>query len=160
MLLFRGGSENPRVALLRRVALFEGLKRSQLITISELLHERQYVAGEVVFDEGDEGQALFIVTSGKVKARRRTVPGAPEVEFGPGEFFGELALLVDAPRSSEIRAVEDATLLALFRADFVALLERHSKIGSRISITLARDLAGKLRRFIGGSGDETSRAKL
>jgi CRP-like cAMP-binding protein len=148
MFLWKTKAENPRVALLRKVELFQDLKRSQLVIVSELLHERDYLKGEVVFDEGDVGQALFMVVAGRVKARRPRSRDAAEVEFGPGKFFGELALLDDAPRSSQVIAAEDSTLLALFRTDFLALLETHSRIASQVSLALARDLAGKLRRFI------------
>ena len=147
MLFGKKETQDPRTRLLKDIALFGDLSRRQLRIISALMHERTYVAGEIVFDEGEQGQALYIVISGRVAAQRRDADG-PGVEFGPGTFFGELALLEDAPRSSSIRALEDTTLVALFRTDFLALLETHSRIASRVSLALARDLAGKLRRFI------------
>lgn len=143
-----GKKKNPRLAQLKSVSLFNDLKLSQLRIVNGLLHERNYLENEIIFDEGDEGQALYIVASGKVRTHRADRPDNVFVDFGPGEFFGELALLEDAPRSSSTRAVEDTVLLALFRTEFLSLLELHSSIGSKISYALARDLSRKLRKAI------------
>jgi CRP/FNR family transcriptional regulator, cyclic AMP receptor protein len=148
MLFSLGKKKNPRMAQLKGVSLFTDLKLSQLRIVNSLLHERNYLANEIIFDEDDEGQALYIVISGKVRVERVGLDDKKNVEFGPGEFFGELALLEDAPRTSTARATEDSVLLALFRTEFLSLLELHSTIGSKISYALARDLAGKLRRSI------------
>lgn len=147
MLFFLGKKKNPRLAQLKAVSLFSALKLGQLRIVNSLLHERQYLQDEIIFDQGDEGQALYIVVSGKVRTSRS---GAPDhyVDFGPGDFFGELALLEDAPRSTSARAMEDTVLLALFRAEFLSLLELHSSIGSQISYALARNLSRKLRMAI------------
>lgn len=148
MLFFTEKRKNPRFAQLKNVTLFAGLKLSQLRIVNGLLHERNYLENEIIFDGGDEGQALYIVISGKVRTHRDDLPVDAYVDFGPGEFFGELALLEDAPRSTSARAVEDTVLLALFRTEFLSLLELHSSIGSKISYALARDLSRKLRKLI------------
>jgi CRP-like cAMP-binding protein len=148
MQLFLGPRSHPRVSQLKKVPLFAGLSRKQLDQINNLLHERLYLRDEFIFDEGDEGQALFIVLSGKVRTWRQDDPSHYATEFGPGEFFGELALLEGAPRATEARAVEDSVVVALFRTDFLALLDTQSKIASKISYALALDLGRKLRRVI------------
>jgi CRP/FNR family cyclic AMP-dependent transcriptional regulator len=112
------------------------------------MHERNYLADEVIFDEGEEGQGLFLVLSGRVKI---VLPaGAPTLllELGPGAFFGEVALLDQSVRSAQARAVEDTQIVVLFRAEFYSLLETHSNIASRISFQLARVLAARLRQSV------------
>lgn len=154
MLFSLGKKKNPRLAQLKAVSLFTELKLSQLRIVNSLLHERNYLPNEIIFDQDDEGQALYIVASGKVRVHRIDLPEDKFVEFAPGEFFGELALLEDAPRTSSARAAEDTVLLALFRTEFLSLLELHSSIGSKISYALARDLSRKLRMAITSTPSE------
>ena len=116
--------------------------------VDSLMHERRYLAQEVVFDEGEEGQGLFVVLSGRVKI---TLPGDVNsvlIELGPGAFFGEVALLDQSVRTAQARAIEDAQIVVLFRAEFLSLLETHSSIASRISFQLARVLAARLRQAV------------
>lgn len=148
--MFFGSASNrhPRVALLKNVVLFKDLSRRQLAQIDHLFHERRYLADEVIFDQGEEGQGLFVLLEGRVKIG---LPGAASgslIEFGPGSFFGEVALLDESVRTAQARAVEDSLLVVLFRAEFYSLLETHSVIASRISYQLARVLAARLRQAV------------
>jgi CRP/FNR family cyclic AMP-dependent transcriptional regulator len=70
------------------------------------------------------------------------------LEFGPGSFFGEVALLDQSVRTAQARAIEDTCIVTLFRAEFYSLLQTHSSIASRISFQLARVLATRLRQNI------------
>ena len=148
-MLFRlGSASNPRLHLLKHVVLFKDLSLRELGMIDSMLHERRYLAGEVIFDEGEEGQGLFVLLEGRVKITR---PGSdPDIllEFGPGSFFGEVALLDQSVRTAQARAVEDSFIVALFRAEFYSLLQTHSAIASRISFQLARVLASRLRQAV------------
>ena len=87
------GHRNPRLELLKHVVLFKDLSWHDLAVIDSMLHQREYLAGEVIFDEGEEGQGLFIVLSGRVKTTRQGTTRGVLLEFGPGSFFGEVALL-------------------------------------------------------------------
>jgi CRP/FNR family cyclic AMP-dependent transcriptional regulator len=148
-MLFRLGSpRSPRLELLKHVVLFKDLSWHDLGVIDNLLHERNYLAGEVIFDEGEEGQGLFIVLSGRVKTTRQGTTRGVLLEFGPGSFFGEVALLDQSVRTAQARAIEDTTIVVLFRAEFYVLLETHSAIASRVSFQLARILATRLRQNI------------
>ena len=148
-MLFRLGSHrNPRLHLLKSVVLFKDLSTRDLMMVDNLFHDRSYLADEVIFDRGEEGQGLFIVLQGRVKI---TLPGTgitTGLEFGPGSFFGEVALLDQSVRTAQARAVEDTQIVALFRAEFYSLLETHSTIASRISFQLARVLAARLRQAV------------
>jgi CRP/FNR family transcriptional regulator, cyclic AMP receptor protein len=139
---------NPRLQLLKNVVLFKDLSMRDLAMVDGLMHAREYLADEVIFDEGEEGQGLFVVLSGRVKI---TLPASANnllLDLGPGAFFGEVALLDQSVRTAQARAVEDTQIVALFRAEFYSLLETHSAIASRISFQLARVLAARLRQAV------------
>ena len=139
---------NPRLQLLKNVVLFKDLSMRDLAMVNSLMHERRYIADEVIFDEGEEGQGLFLVLSGRVKI---TLPANVDqvlIELSPGAFFGELALLDSSIRTAQARAIEDSQIVALFRAEFYSLLDTHSAIASRISFQLAKVLAARLRQTV------------
>ncbi len=142
--------DTPRIGQLRALSLFATLTAGELRVVDDLLHERRYLQGEIVFDEGDEGQALYIVLSGKVLICRQGQPETERLaEVPAGLVFGELALLDGAPRAAQARAAEDCVLASLARGDFHDLLETHAVIASKISHQLAIELGQKLRqRFV------------
>jgi CRP-like cAMP-binding protein len=146
MLGFRNKqAEHPRIAQIRQLFLFATLRPRELRVVDGLLHERNYLKDEIVFDEGEEGQALYIVLAGRVLICRQGEPAAGRIaEISPGTLFGELALLDGAPRTAQARAAEDCKLAALSRSDFDGLVETHGAIASKIALQLARDLGKKL----------------
>ena len=143
---------SPRLHRLKKSALFDSLSPLELKIVDGLLHERRYLTDEIVFDEGEEGQALYLITSGRVVIRR--AQGADSVlvaNLGPGSVFGDLALLDDSPRTAQARALEDCELAVFFRADFMGLMETDAVIGYKISLALARLIGQRLRDWMGGS---------
>ncbi len=152
MFSFSKDEEFPRLRQLRELSLFSTLRPRELKTIDGLLHKRSYLQDEVIFDQGEEGQALYIVEAGKVLICRQGQPVAGRiVELGPGSLFGELALLDNSPRSAQARAAESCVLAVLFRADFLGLLETHAVIASKISLQLARSIGQRLRDTVTGA---------
>ena len=145
-------TEHPRIAQIRQLFLFATLRPRELRVVDGLLHERSYLKDEIVFDEGEEGQALYVVLSGRVLICRQGDPVAGRIaEFAPGALFGELALLDGAPRTAQARAAEDCQLAALSRSDFNGLVDTHGAIASKIALQLARDLGKKLvNKFVTG----------
>ena len=138
--------EQDKFDQIRRLGLFATLLPKELRVVHGLLHERRYSKGEVIFDEGEEGQALYIVFEGKVLICRQGEPVAGHIaDVNAGGMFGELALLDGSPRSAQARAGEDSVLAALARADFNSLVETHGAIASKIALQLARGLGQKLR---------------
>ena len=142
---------SPRLLRLKSSALFSSLTPLELKIVDGLLHERRYLGDEIVFDEGEEGQALYMVMSGRVLISRAR-EGALEVvaELGPGSFFGDLALLDDSPRSARARAIDDCEMAVFFRDDFLALMDTDAVIGYKISLALARHIGQRLRDGLGG----------
>jgi CRP-like cAMP-binding protein len=146
----RSTDSAPRLQRLKALSLFVDLKSSELKIVDGLLHERYYLEDEVIFDEGDEGEAIYIVLEGKVLICRQGQGEEGKIaELGAGSFFGDLALLDNAPRVAQARASEDCTLAVFFRADFMSLLETHAVIASKISLQLAREIARRLRQVVG-----------
>lgn len=159
--LFRPGKPSPRLERLHQLGLFVNLTPAELQIVDGLLHERNYLDGEVIFDEGEEGQAIYIIAQGEVlicrqgpgerganeqaAPRRRQGDSGRVAQLGPGSFFGELALLDDSPRSAQARAASACQLIVFFRDDFVGLLDTHARIASKISRQLACHLGARLR---------------
>jgi CRP-like cAMP-binding protein len=138
-----------RLQRLKTLALFSMLTPRELKIVDGLLHKREFLAGEVIFDEGEEGQALYIVMSGAVTVSRNHHSTKETIaELAAGSFFGDMALLDNTPRTAQVRAREACELAVFFRADFVALMETDATIGYKISLQLARTIAERLRRFI------------
>lgn len=132
---------------LRKIRLFSTLTARELKVVLALRHERHYLAGEIVFDEGDEGQAIYAIADGEVEILRNDGERSRRLALlGPGEIFGELALLDQAPRAAQARAGSDCRLVVFFRADFMGLLETHPKTASKIALSLARHLGARLRQ--------------
>ena len=135
-----------RLTLLEKVPLFAGLSRRQLGKLLVKLFEKEYVAGETIFLEGEPGKALFVVLDGKVSICRAG-QGAEHrlATLGPGAYFGELALIDDLPRSATARADEPSALLILYKSHFDDLIEGHSTIAIRVMGNLLKALAGYVR---------------
>lgn len=132
---------------LAAVALFSDLSSRELKIVSSLIHERQALAGEVIFDEGEEGQAIYIVFSGQVMICHQEQTQAPIATIGAGRMFGELALIDGGPRSAQARAITDCEFGVMFRGDFENLMKSHAVIATKISFQLARHYAGIIRQM-------------
>lgn len=142
---------SPRLHRLKSSALFDTLTPLELKIVDNLMHERCFLGEEIVFDEGEEGHALYLVISGHVSINR-VRPDHVEVvaELGPGAFFGDLALLDNSPRNAQARAIDNCELAVFFRADFVQLMQTDAVIGYKISLALARHIGLRLRRWMSG----------
>ena len=150
--LLRTPALSPRMHRLKKSALFSSLTPLELRIVDDLLHERRYLPGEIVFDEGEEGQALYLLLAGRVSISR-TRAGSTEVvtELGPGSFFGDLALLDNSPRNAGARAIEACEMAVFFRADFMGLLDTDAVLGYKISLALARHIGQRLREWMHGA---------
>lgn len=136
---------SERLCVLEKLSLFVDLTRREMKIVDGFVHERRFLKDEVIFDDGEEGQAIYIVLVGSVLICRQGQSGQPLAVLERGGFFGELALLDDAPRMAQARAAEDCSLLVLFRGDFLNLMQSHALIASKIALQLARHLGQRLR---------------
>jgi CRP-like cAMP-binding protein len=137
--------------VLRRVPLLEGLTDQELRAISELATRRRCRARQTVVQQSDPGEELFAVVSGRLKAVS-TDPEGRETALavmGPGEVFGEVALLDGGPRSLSVVALEPCELLVIHRDHWL----RFVRGSPETAIKLLAVLAGRLRRLTERSED-------
>jgi CRP-like cAMP-binding protein len=149
--LFKSPALSPRLLRLKESALFATLTPLELNIVDRLMHERRYLADEIIFDEGEEGQALYLVMSGRVMISRQLGATREVVaELSAGSFFGDLALLDNSPRNAQTRALDNCELAVFFRADFMGLMDTDAVIGYKISLALARQIGTRLRDWMTG----------
>jgi CRP-like cAMP-binding protein len=120
---------------LRSIPLFAGLSDHGLERVAELSTEFEEPAGWVLVEVGQPGSGMFVLEEGTVEVH---TPDGGEWELGPGEFFGELALLTDHPRIARIRAKTPVRCLAISRMDFSKLLQEEPEIAVAMLPTLAQ----------------------
>ena len=143
------GADEERSERLRSVDLTSGLDRVALARLAAYMDPIAVRADDVLISEGDTGDALYIVVRGTFGVL--VGPAGRRVNtIGPGHYVGELALLVDEPRSATIRADTDGEVLRLDRQQFVELLGRDAGAAKAVATTLAR----RLRRRDGALTDE------
>lgn len=125
---------------LRKVPFFAALSAEEVRELSGRLVPRRFGSGQVIFHLGDPGGLLYIILSGKVKIARTTADGQEALLaiLGAGDFFGELALLDDAPRSATAEAIEPAETLTLHRDEFVRFMANNPEFAYHVMHTLAR----------------------
>jgi CRP-like cAMP-binding protein len=120
---------------LRSIPLFAELSDRALERVAELSTEFEAPTGWVLVEVGQPGSGMFVLEDGTVEVR---TPDGREWELGSGDFFGELALLTDHPRSARIRAKTPVRCLAISRTDFSKLLEEEPEIAVAMLSKLAQ----------------------
>jgi CRP/FNR family transcriptional regulator, cyclic AMP receptor protein len=135
-------SPGESVELLARVPLFSELSREELERISRVSVARSFPAGVRVFHEGDRSDACYLVRSGDLRVTREHPDGRAIAlaTLGPGDLFGELAMLDGEARSASVETLSDAELLALPAADVRRLLADHPGISVKLIAALTRRL--------------------
>jgi CRP/FNR family transcriptional regulator len=122
--------------------VFSELGEEELARVAEVAVPRQFVAGEVVFREGDESNTCYIVRHGRARAVREHPDGRSITlaNFGPGDIFGELAMFDDERRSATIETLEDTEAIAILGGDMRRLLAEHADIAVKLLASLGRRL--------------------
>ena len=134
---------NNDLAILSEVHLFKGLSKTLLRKLRIELFEKEYASGEIIFSEGDIGKALFTVMSGSVKIVKKCDKADKVLAtLSPGSYFGELALISEAPRFATAIAEEKTHLLIMYKSYFDSLISGNSRISSRVLLNLAKSLSG------------------
>ncbi|MGH2940285.1 MAG: Crp/Fnr family transcriptional regulator [Solirubrobacterales bacterium] len=135
-------TEQSAVELLRSVPLFAGLEEGELERFSQVAVPRSFPAGTRVFHEGDSSDACYIVSEGNFRVTREHSDGRAITlaTLGPGEIFGELAMLDGDTRSASAESITDGTLLALPANDVRSLLARNPEIALKLVAGLVRRL--------------------
>jgi diguanylate cyclase (GGDEF)-like protein len=131
--------------------LFAGMSELEFNAVTAFLERRLFRKGDFIFKEGDRGEEMFIVLSGSIDATVSQTDGTQRrlYAFGPGRFFGEMAVIENAPRSATCRAAEDSNLLVLQGIDFYRLVFEHPMIALKFLTAIGSTMTSWL--------DESSR---
>ncbi len=133
----------PPLERLCAIPLFAELTDEALHSLAKIATEVEVPAGQVMIRPYDPGLGMFVVEEGTVVVE---LHHGREVELGPGEFFGELALLIpEGVRAARVRAETDVRCLAIGREDFARLLDSEPRIAVAMLPVLARRLSDELR---------------
>ena len=122
---------------LKKVPLFAGLDDRELEKIASSMRERRYEAGATVTEEGASGVGFFVVEEGEADI---TVDGEPKGSIGPGDYFGEIALLTDSRRTATIVARTDMLCHGLVTWEFRPLVESNKEIAWKLLTAMAEKL--------------------
>jgi len=134
----RGRSKDAKLELLGRIPLFAACTKGDLRRIASLADEVDVTEGTVLTRQGDAGQECFVIVEGRARA---TMRGRRSISMGPGDFFGEMSLLDQGPRSATVTAETEMELLVLTSRGFWSLIRDVPVVAPRIM----RVLAGRLR---------------
>jgi len=127
----------PSAETLQKVPLFSGLEKRDLERIAESFKERKYAAGDTIAGEGQGGAGFFVIAEGKAKV---AVRDAERRTLGPGDYFGEIALLDEGTRTSTVTAETDMTCYAMTFWDFRPIVETDARIAWKLVLALAKKL--------------------
>jgi CRP/FNR family transcriptional regulator, cyclic AMP receptor protein len=130
--------------ILAGIPVFQDLNHRELRTIKRILHQREYRSDEVIFNEGDIGLGMYIIEKGNVFITCRG-DGHILAELKEGDFFGELALLDESPRSASAVARTPTRMLCFFKPALLDLIERSPTLGSKILFKLAWTIGERLK---------------
>lgn len=123
---------------LRRAPLFEGLTRKQLRQLAQLSDDLSVPAGDVLCQEGTRGREFFVILDGEAAVTRA---GRTVATLGPGDFFGEVALIERVERTATVRAASPLRFFVISDQAFAALLETDPRVERKILVALAKRLA-------------------
>jgi CRP/FNR family transcriptional regulator len=142
-------TDDEAVGLLSGVPVFETLHPRELARIAQLSVPRRFDAGQVVFREGDASDTCYIVRAGHARAIREHPDGRSITlaTFGPGDFFGELAMFDDERRSATIEAVDALEAVAILGPDMRRLLRDNNEITVKLVTALGRRLRAANERL-------------
>ena len=135
-------AQEQNKAFLRRVPLFQSLDETQLDVLATGSLRRNYPRGRTIVAEGEPSQSLYILLSGRAKVQRSDSEGKEVIlaVIGPGEFFGEMSLIDDSPRSASVITLESSDFMAINKDSFKAMLTQNTEICMQIMKGLVRRL--------------------
>jgi CRP/FNR family transcriptional regulator, cyclic AMP receptor protein len=135
-------SGEDTIELLHRVPVFSTLSPEELEHVAQVAMPRRFQAGEIVFKEGDEGSTCYVVRSGRARAVREHPDGRSITlaHFGPGDIFGEMAMLDGDRRSATVESIDETDAIAILSTDMHRLLREYPDISVKLIAALGRRL--------------------
>jgi len=136
-----------KVDVLKTSPLFEMLSQPELEVLAELSKLRRYAPGDIVFEEGDLGDSLYVIVMGQLDVVKRVDPSGERLlaTLKDRDFFGEMSLVDKEYRSATVRAKTEAQLLQLSAENLVAFRRTYKDGFAFLLINIARVLSGRLR---------------
>jgi CRP-like cAMP-binding protein len=130
------------VELLRALPLFEDLTDRELDELVAVAVPRSYERGEVIFQEGTQGEVMYIIREGRVLVKREHTGGRTIAlaEMGPGDLFGELAVFDKEERSATVECIEPTKVVAMTSGDVSRVLTRNPEMALKVIVSLSRRL--------------------
>jgi HD-GYP domain-containing protein (c-di-GMP phosphodiesterase class II) len=139
-----GASTEPsKIERLKKISFFSGLSEYDLHQIDQITVEKHYAAGEAIVEENEAAERFFIIEKGKIQIVKRFEDGTQLVlgVHSDGEFFGEMALLDEGPRSATVQALDATVVLEIARQDFETLIYKSPVL----AYSIMRELSSRLR---------------
>lgn len=133
----QGSKTSPVVEMLQKTSLWSSLSEKELKVIAEESRELTFNRSHVIVEKGSTGVGFFLIVEGMVEVRSE---GRVLSKLGPGQFFGEMSLLDDKPRSADVVAVEPSRCLGLTTWSFSGIVSHHPKIALKVMQELIRRL--------------------
>ena len=147
--LFRNWNrtESETVYTLRQVPIYKDFSKKEFTELEKMVHHRTYASGDFVFKNRAPGEGMYIIMKGTIKITIGTRSGDEKVlaELKEGDFFGELALFDNEPRSANALATTDSKLIGFFTADLLSLQDRNPQMTNKILMNLGSMLGERLR---------------
>jgi len=143
----RWKGSNIIIDILEKVPMFSTLTAGERKKIKLISFERSYKADEYLFKEGNPGSVMFIIKKGMISIERNTIKGELMhlASLTDGDFFGELALLDDSPRSASAQCIKDTDVVVLFRQDLFNLIDRNPVLGTKILLEMSKLIGERLK---------------
>ncbi len=137
-------NSDPVLKALEKIPIFENISIKDLQNIARLTHEREYKLNEYIFKKHSPAEGMYIILNGKIEIKDPE-SGNIFAKLYSGDFFGELALLDEEPRSATAISIEPSRLIGFFRTDLLTLIKRYPELGNKILLNLSRVLGERLR---------------
>jgi len=140
-------TRESHIVTLSNVPLFKGMGKKLLRKLLIDLIEKKYTAGDIIFHEGEDGKAVYVVLDGSVKIIKKTNSETKTLAvLGAGSHFGELSLIGQCSRFATAVTEKDSLLLIMYKSYFDDLIRGNSAISSRILLNLAEILSKYIQR--------------
>ena len=139
--------EQDITALLNQMELFEDLSNRDLRQIAQIAYRRFYAAGEAIVIEGQDAAGMYIIMDGEVEVTKELEDGSVVrlAALDSGNFFGDVGLIDNSPRTATVQAVRDSEMIGFFRPELLKLMDSHARLASSLIFTLAKIVASRLR---------------
>ena len=137
----------PDESSLKRIEIFSELTGREFAVVRSILKQKEYRQGEIIFHQNDAGNELYIVDRGRI-AIEVQLPDGQKLEISEiesGNFFGEMSIFEDAPRSATCTTKEDSSLFSLDKTDFFNCMEKHPRIAAKMMYRMLNITASRLK---------------